>query len=399
MTFALINRRTAMIGGIAASLPGCAMQISAPIVPETLADQVRVGPSGIVRMWGDGGAEDVALFLKHEVPLLKAKYLDRLRAKKPEPSHILAISGGADDGAFSAGLLAGWGKKGDRPHFDVVTGVSAGSLVAPFVYLGRDYDRQLSKVFTEHAAGEIYSANPLSGVFGGPSLADNAPLARLIAGYVDQAMIRRVASERAKGRYLLICTTNLHAQRPVIWDMGRIAESGNLELFRSVLLASAALPAIFPPVEIKVVADGKTFSEIHVDGGPTREVFVSPAIFSFRDIDKEIGVKVPRHVWLIRNGKLTPEYANVGLSAASIALRSLETLTKYQGLGDIIRIYDHAKLDGMDFNLASIPPGFNAPRPAPFNQDYMNALYKTAFELGSAGYQWSKAPPESNKRT
>lgn len=375
------------------------MQISAPIVPVNLADEAMMSTKGIVRMWGDGGADEVSAFLKHEAPILRAKYQDRGKPRKGEVSHILAISGGADDGAFSAGLLAGWGAKGDRPHFDVVTGVSAGSLVAPFVFLGSDYDKQLSTIFTAHSGAAIYTANPLAGVFGGPSIADNAPLAKLIEGYVDRTMIRRVAAERAKGRYLLICTTNLHAQRPVIWDMGRIAEAGSIDLFRSVLLASAALPGIFPPVEITVKAAGKTFSEIHVDGGPTREVFVSPAVFSFRDLDKEIGVKVSRRLWLIRNGKLTPEYANVSLSAASIAMRSLETLTKYQGLGDINRIYDHAKLDGMDFNLASIPPTFNEKRPAPFDPGYMNALFKTAYDLGRAGYGWAKVPPESNKRT
>lgn len=373
------------------------MQISAPILPASLAEQASVASAGSVRMWGDGNAQETHAFLEREAPLIKSKY--QSRGKRTDPSHILAISGGADDGAFSAGLLAGWGAKGDRPEFDVVTGVSAGSLVAPFVFLGRDYDHQLSKIFTAHSSGEIYSANPLSGVFGGPAIADNKPLATLIEGYVDRKLMARVAVERAKARYLLICTTNLHAQRPVIWDMGRIAEAGDIALFRSVLLASAALPGIFPPVEIKVRADGKTFSEIHVDGGPTREVFLSPAVFSFRDIDKAVGAKIQRRLWLIRNGKLSPEYAEVGLSAASIAMRSLETLTKYQGLGDIIRIYDHAKLDGMDFNLASIPSSFSAPRPAPFDPNYMNALFKTAFELGRGGYTWAKAPPESQKRT
>lgn len=395
----MIDRRTALIGGIAATLPGCAMQITAPVIPQSLADQAVVGSKGFVRMWGDGNAEEVAAFLEHEAPLLKAKYQERARNKRPETSNILAISGGADDGAFSAGLLAGWGAKGDRPHFDIVTGVSAGSLIAPFVFLGSDYDRQLSTIFTTHSGAEIYTANPLSGVFGGPSLADNAPLAKLIEGYVDRSLVRHVAAERQKARYLLICTTNLHAQRPVIWDMGRIAEAGNIDLFRSVLLASAALPGIFPPVEISVKAGDKTYSEIHVDGGPTREVFLSPAVFSFRDIDKQVGIKVQRRLWLIRNGKLTPEYANVGLSAASIAMRSLETLTKYQGLGDILRIYDHAKLDGMDFNLASIPPAFNEKRPAPFDPGYMIALHKAAYALGRAGYQWAKAPPETVKRT
>jgi predicted acylesterase/phospholipase RssA len=371
--------------------------MTASIVPAPLVDQARVLDIDGIRFWGDGDAKSIAGLLQHEAPVLRAKYAHGVRGA----SDILAISGGADDGAFSAGLVVGWGIRGNRPAFDIVTGISVGALVAPFAFLGSSYDRQLATLFTEHADDEIYRANPVAGVLGGSAIADNTPLAKLIAKYVDRRMLNLIAKERAKGRLLLIGTTNLNAQRPVVWDMGRIAQAGTkeaLELFRQILLASAAVPGVFPPVPITVVAGGKTYQEIHVDGGPTREVFLSPGNFSFRQIDAVIGRPIQRRVWVIKNGILEPVYADVPLTAPSIAVRSLETLTKYQGMGDLTRIYLRAKGDGMDFNLASIPATFAAPRSAPFAKAYMTALYNTGVQLGRTGYSWSKAPPEQALR-
>lgn len=365
-------------------------------VPAKEVELAQIPGMANVRTWGDDGASAETRLLKIDAPALKAKFAARARSGQPLRADYLALSGGGDDGAFSAGLLVGWGARGDRPSFDLVTGISAGSLVAPFIFLGRDYDSQLAELFVKHGEEEIYQAKILAGVLGGPAVADNAPLARLIARYVDRAMLARIAQERRNGRYLLIGTTNLNAQRPVFWDMGRIAEGNSdraLILFRKVLLASAALPGIFPPVEIEVLANGRIYSELHVDGGPTRAVFFTPGNFHFRDIDKVIGRKVSRRLWVIRNGKITPEYGPVDLSAIAIAARSLETLTKNQGIGDLIRMYENARTDGIDFSLAAIPADFNQPRPKPFARSYMQALYERGFKLGREGYPWIKKPP------
>ena len=129
---------------------------------------------------------------------------------------------------------------------------------------------------------------PVRGLLGGDSLASNSPLAKVVAHYVDEAFLEEVAAEHRKGRRLLIGTTNLDAERPVIWDMGAIAASGRpeaLDLFRTVLLSSAAIPAVFPPGFIKVSADGSTYEEMHVDGGATREVFLVPTQFMASKVD------------------------------------------------------------------------------------------------------------------
>ena len=377
-------------------LAGCATGGLRNGVPEGLAGTAEIPGMKDVRTWGDSGGDAVAAFFKREGAKLKAKYAARSANGRVPTAHMLAISGGGDDGAFAAGLLVGWSAHGDRPEFDLVTGISAGALTAPFAYLGKAYDRQLAGLFVNHGDEDIYQATVLEGLFGGISVADSAPLARLIATYIDWRMLHRIGEERAKGRVLLVGTTNLDAQRPVYWDMGKIALSKHpeaLKLFRQVLLASASLPGVFPPVHIRVSAGGQSYEEMHVDGGPTHQVIFTPAAFDFRDLDKLIGRKVDRHLWVIRNGKIAPEYDPVGDSALAIAERSLETLTKSQGIGDLLRMHAQARAEGVDFNLAHIPADFSAPRAAPFDQTYMRALYERGLVLGRAGYPWEKAPP------
>jgi len=388
----------------AAFLQACAEPLARTPVPLKLVNDVHVigMPEGI-RVWGDGGNKVAAAFIGAEGDNIRRKYAVAAKGKVPE-AHLLALSGGADDGAFAAGILVGWSDRGTRPEFDLVTGISAGALIAPFAFLGRDYDRPLSEIYTAYGSAQIFSAKILSGVLGGPAVADSEPLANLIAKYVDQRLLARIAAERTKGRYLLVGTTNLDAQRPVYWDMGRIAMHGDeaaLKLFRKVLLASAALPGFFPPVEIEVTIAGRRYQETHVDGGPTRQVFLTPGDFRFTDIDKATGTRAKRHVWVIRNSKLLPEYGIVNLKALSIGERSLGILTKNQGLGDLLRIYDRAREDKMEFNLASIPMTFNAPRQGPFELPYMQALYKVGYEFGRNGHPWSKTlptPPEGSLR-
>ena len=374
---------------------GCAATITREPVPEQLVSDARVPGLSNIRVWGDEAGGNLRQFLREEAPRIRAR-MASLPNSQVLTNHILALSGGADDGAFGAGLLVGWTARGNRPQFSVVTGVSAGALIAPFAFLGSEYDPQLEAIFKQFSGRNIYQVHLLSGLLGGSALADSAPLAALIARYVDDPMVARLAQERGNGRLLIIGTTNLDAQRPVYWDIGKIAQSGGPEatnLIRSVLLASASIPGVFPPVNVRVVAGGASFEEMHVDGGPTREVFLAPYDFSFREFDRVLGRKVNRHLWVIRNGKLDPEYQAVKETTVAISLRALETLTKYQSIGDLGRMYFSARTDGMDFNLMSIPPSFSAPRPQPFDQAYMEALFNTGVSMGRAGVPWAKVPP------
>ncbi len=378
-------------------LAACASAPVREIVPATLVSEAAIPAFGNVRMWGDGDATDVDKFLQADGDLFKRKWRARAAKKKGRlEANLLALSGGGDDGAFGAGLLVGWSEAGTRPEFDLVTGISAGALIAPMAFLGPEYDGKLATFFTQHDKEDILQATVLSGIFGGSSLADSFPLERLISQYVDMTVLRRVAEERAKGRLLVIGTTNIDAQRPVYWDMGRIAQQGNakaLELFRKVLLASASIPGVFPPVHINVTANGKTYQELHVDGGTTNQIFLSPGDFSFRSLDRKLGKSIKRRLYIVRNSKIDPEWKPTKETTIGLAQRSLETLIKNQGIGDLIRMYEKAKKDGIRYHLIAIPDDFKAPRKAPFDLAYMKPLYGKGYRTGREGIPWRKKPP------
>lgn len=311
---------------------------------------------------------------------------------------FLTISGGGSDGAFGAGLLVGWSGKGTRPEFEIVTGVSTGSLSAPFAFLGKHYDPILKEIYTKYSTKDLLTKHAVRGVVGGSSLASSKPLAQVIAKYVDQAFMAEIAKAHETGRRLLIGTTNLDEQRPVIWDMGEIASSGHPEaihLFRNILLASASIPGVFPPVFINVVADGKTYDEMHVDGGTTQQVFLLPGQIQAASVERKTGVRPRRRVYIIRNGRVGPERKVIKAGTLSIATRSVSTLIKYQGIGDLYKMYEFTKRNGIQYRLSYIPAGFPDTSTEPFDTVYMTKLFNLSHGLGYKGYRWQKKPPGS----
>ncbi|MGH6933783.1 MAG: hypothetical protein ACREEE_15280 [Dongiaceae bacterium] len=198
------------------------------------------------------------------------------------------------------------------------------------------------------------------------------------------------------GRFILIGTTNIDARRPVIWNIGKIATSGNpkaLELVHKILIASAAIPAAFPPMMIDVDVNGKHYQEMHVDGGASAQVFVYPSRLKLGEITEEAGVTRERRAFVIRNSRLDPDWADTERQTLSIAGRAVSSLIQTQGVGDLYRIYATTQRDGVEFNLAFIPPDFNVQSKEPFDQHYMNELFKVGYDLGKSGYPWAKAPP------
>jgi predicted acylesterase/phospholipase RssA len=386
--------RLALIGSSIVLTAGCATIAPRNVLPQASAAQIELEGFHNIRFWGDAPARDIQAIMTADAP--RAEMRSPSRAERHAPvSNLLAISGGAEDGAFGAGLLVGWSDAGTRPSFDLVTGVSSGALIAPFAFLGREYDGQLREIFTKYGRQDIFTYN-VPGLLEGSALADDAPLARLIERYVDDAFMQDIARERAKGRVLLIGTTNLDTQRPVMWDMGRIAMSQKADaksLFRKILLASATLPGVFPPVRIQVRVGGQNYDELHVDGGVTRQVFMTPSIFSGVSHDKKSATMAKPRLFVIRNGKIDPEWQPVNENVLSITQRSISTLIKNQGIGDLYRIYSVTRRDGIDFNLASIPADFKETSGEPFDQKYMIALFERGYDLASHNYSWAKAPP------
>jgi hypothetical protein len=225
----------------------------------------------------------------------------------------------------------------------------------------------------------------------------------MIAHYVDQELVQRIADEYGKGRLLFVLTTNLDQGRPVIWNIGAIASSNSpqaRDLIVDVLLASASIPAVFPPVMLDVTVGGEKRQEMHVDGGTVAQAFLYPPSFSLRRAAVRLGVDArklkaarKRIAYIIRNGRLSRAEESVKLQTIAIAKEALSTMITSSGVNDTYRMYLITRRDGVDFNLASIGDDFAVPYKGPFDKNYMQSLFSYGYEKGRAGYRWQKAPP------
>jgi predicted acylesterase/phospholipase RssA len=367
-------------------------------VPPALTEKAAIPGIPRARFWLDG---DLGPFIQSAVQANRRESEALATAGKPNapmpPVRLLAISGGGDGGAFASGLLGGWTACGTRPVFTVVTGVSAGALIAPFAFLGSRYDDVLRKVSTSVAVEDIFRQHNVLVGLSRDGMADSTPLSRIIAKYVTPQVLAEIAGEFSRGRALLIETTDLDSGRPVTWDMGAIAASGaagSLELFRKIVLASSSVPGVVSPVMIDVEIDGTHYQEMHVDGGVINQVFLYPAT-SVAKMSRLAGEPFRREIqiFVIRNGRLEPEWLESKRRTLRIGARAIGMLIQAQGFSDLSRIYLTARQDKADFNLAYIDSGFNYPHDAEFDTEYMRRLFDYSYALGSGGYPWHKTPP------
>ncbi|KPK52247.1 MAG: hypothetical protein AMJ63_09975 [Myxococcales bacterium SG8_38_1] len=386
-------RRVAVLGSILGLVHACAHVPERNPLPEEGVETATVLGIPRVRMWGDEPPQWVHEWMERDAEELKERY----PGVYGKPHTYLAISGGGEDGAFAAGVLVGWTAAGDRPEFSVVTGVSAGALVAPFAFLGPEYDDVLRSVSADLRAKDVYNERRLLKAIRSDAMATTDPLKSLIARYVDEEVMEKIAAEYRAGRGLNIGTANLDSMRPVIWRIGAIANSGHpeaLNLIRRILLASASIPGAFPPVMIPVEYGGKTYDELHVDGGAASQVFLYPLGLDLEEVHRRLAIPGRAKVYIIRNSRLDPMFERVDNKLFPIAERSLASLVRTQGIGDIYRIFLEACRDKLDFNLAYIPHDFTEEPKESFDVEYMRKLFDMAHERAEAGYEWEKMPPE-----
>lgn len=367
------------------SIAACA---SIQRIPYTQQEQAVATVPGIpdARVWADDPA------LAGRSPALA-----NLETRQPT---VLALSGGGADGAFGAGLLNGWTARGNRPQFTVVTGASAGALIAPFAFLGASHDEPLKNVFY---SGEMENFLQFEGVRGlfGSGLFKAGPLRELIAKYVGPDMLEMIAREHRAGRRLYVVTTNLDAQRTAIWNMGGIAASGDpkaLELFRSVMEASASIPGVFPPVLIDVEGDGKRFAEMHVDGGITANVLVVPEALLLAS-KPVLSSRIRPKFYVILNGKLGPNFEVVKPNTLPIAIRSFATSVRANTRNTLLATYEFIKRRGWELNLAAIDDSVPAPEKIGFDTAYMRSLFDYGYQRGADGQMWQPSPADPRPRS
>jgi len=388
---------SAAVGSAAALVAGCSTLERTPAAPPGVAEHTTVLGIPNARFWPETQTE--ALYQEAEQALAREEAaLGRSRAASGgiPPAYFLAISGGSDDGAFGAGVLCGWSDSGKIPSFKLVTGISTGAMIAPLAFLGRPYNERLRAMYTTIGPNDIFEKRGLTAILSSEAVADTTPLFGMISRYLDERTLADIAREYGRGRLLLIGTTSLDQQRPVIWNIGAIAASGKpgaLELVRKVILASAAVPGLFPPVMLEVEAGGHRYQEMNVDGGAVAQVFLYPPNVAVRAGVPSGRNARERHAYIIRNGRLDPNWASVDRRLLTITGRAISTMIYASGYNDLVRMYAFTRRDGVDYNLAYIESDFPNIRHEDFDPTYLRSLFDYGYQKALRGYPWHKAPP------
>lgn len=320
--------------------------------------------------------------------------LDWAPASKRDRLDGLMLSGGGAGGAFSVGVLSAWSAAKTRPHFDVVTGVSTGALIAPFAFLGSAYDDTLVHLYTSGIAEDLVRSKRAGGLFG-PSLLRADPLRQMVERYITPTVLQQVAAEHRKGRRLLVLTTNLDTQRAVVWNMGVIANSGRpdvLKLFQDILVASASIPGVYPAVMIKAASGGHHFAEMHSDGGSASQILTFPQVLLTSNTRLAANKRQSVNFYVIVNNALMPEFATTPDKTLSVIARAYSIFVKSQTQSALTALYNYSKLTGAGFHLASISTQVPYSMSDPFNTNYMRTVYNLGYAESAAGTVWKASP-------
>jgi hypothetical protein len=386
------KRASAALLLLLAGLAGCAAppQRLEPLPPE-LADIAELPGIPAARQWGDEPPRELQAWLALPRETLRQTHSGVMGREHD----YLVLSGGGGNGAFGAGLLAGWTAHGSRPEFQIVSGTSTGALIAPFAFLGPAYDATLREIYTRYATEDLVESRGLVQVLRGDAALSTARLRALIAGYLDDEVLAAIAAEGARGRSLFVGTTNLDAGRPVVWDITRIAALGTpaaRELIYDVILASTAIPGAFPPVMIEVEADGRRYDEMHVDGGVTSQLFLASLGIDWSEVMAHLEVEGTPDLYVIRNARIRQDAKAVPRRLVPVLTRTVATLIRAQGIGDLAKLYAISGEYGFSYHVAWIPDSFEGEPAETFDREYMTRLFEFGYELARSGQQWTVVP-------
>jgi predicted acylesterase/phospholipase RssA len=315
--------------------------------------------------------------------------LQRLRASsKDGVVRALVLSGGGAGGAFGAGALVGLSRRHERPQFDVVTGVSAGALIAPFAFLGPEWDPQLTEAFTS-GRGEQMSLRGLLGLPFGASRR-SAALTALVDHYVTRDLINAVAREAANGRLLWVATTDLDKEETVIWDMGAIAARGGepaRKLFRDVLVASASIPGVFEPVLIHVQQGDRSYDEMHIDGNASTSLFVAPVAAYFALLDQRIleGARV----YVLINGQIIDAPETTPVRLGPIVARTFSVALKHMSRAQVVAVDQFAEKYRMSVQSTYLPFDYPKYSSSDFRASTMRPLFEYGARCAKSGRLWT----------
>jgi predicted acylesterase/phospholipase RssA len=301
---------------------------------------------------------------------------------------MLALSGGGAGGAYGAGVLVGLTNAGTRPRFEIVTGVSTGALIAPFAFLGSDWDNELTKAYRGDATDGLMQSRGLGALFD-VGMFDGKPLRELVERFVTKDLLAAISRGTSEGRMLLVATTNLDREETVIWDMGAIAQAGDdkaLKLFRDVLVASASVPGVFPPVMIDVEKDGKTYQEMHVDGGASTPFFIAPE--TVLHMDNATANLRGANVYVIINGQAAAVPRTTSNNTIDIAARSFNAVLNQMTRSAIQQTGDFASRNSLGYRFTGIPSDIQFGGSLAFDKANMSATFDYGMRCASRGLVW-----------
>jgi len=327
---------------------------------------------------------------------------DRGDAAATRPDrHVLCLSGGGSFGAYSAGVLVGWSERGDRPVFDVVTGVSTGGLIAPCAFLGPQYDPQIQKFYTSVRNRDIYRLRRWYGLFD-ESFADTTPLRKLVEAFLSPQVVTEIAAAHHSGRRLYIGTTEEEGKQFIVWDLGAMAVRGqpkDRELMVQVLLGSAAAPGIFPSSKIEVTIDGVSHVERHVDGGVSQALFYRPPYTPpEKRSDSAANDLASTKVYAIIAGKIYADPEVIRPWSLAQAGKNISTIIYAQSRGDLQRLYTLCLLTGMDYFVSAIPAEYPAPTSSSeFDPVTMTGMFEEGKRVVKSDEPWRTLPPGAGR--
>lgn len=369
-------------------LSGCATR--PPALPKAYADKL---PWGAIDLNIEKSGKYTLRDSLGSALLKKAN--DRDNSNEIVPFNVLTLSGGGARGAFGAGLLSGWTDSGDIPEFDIVTGVSTGAVMATFVFLGGDELEKVKSFYTKMYTKNIYTKSWLSFFKG--YLMNPKPLKTLFKNNFNEALLKKVAAEHAKGRRLYIGTTNIDTGQLIVWDMGAIASSSRsdkYQRFSDIIYASSAIPLFLPPQYMSVDVEGEKYSQMHVDGGIYSHVFMIGLLINWGEIlefndTENLNFDVTLYTIANRKYRNRSGYNPVDQSPSSVISAFIKTETDLLFDRSMYRLYDSCMQKGIKFQMAAVPKDVNHVDVATeFNPEKMLKLFNVGYDFGLNGIQW-----------
>ncbi len=307
------------------------------------------------------------------------------------PFDILTLTGGGSRGAFGTGILLGWTDKGDIPSFDIITGISTGAVMAPFIFLGGEELKKVKYFYTKVHTQEVFTST-WTRFFSDGYIMNAEPLKNLFKENFNKEFLDKVAEQHSKGRRLYIGTTNIDTGQLIVWDMGAIASSNRedkYQRFADIIYASSALPIYLPPQYMSVDIEGEDYYQMHIDGGIYSQVFMIGLNINWTkvlNLRKNAHTSFDVTLYTVANRKYRQRDLYKPVKQKPFEIIEAYVLTEMDLLFDrsMYRLYQSCQKKNIKFRMVSIPDKIEdiVDVPTEFNPEKMTQLFNVGYHLG-----------------